>query len=313
MLEVKIGLRKIQLAILGISLLVLGPWFFLAEASAAASVSGTSTWASSKPANKNSSASLSGRSFDRKDRNWLRDLSGERDEEIRDLEWVPRPEDGPSLHGRIFTDALNQEFKTRYEERFGRTEIERIALAPNRFTYYNDVYGFRGTPEEVTQERRRFAEFMMRRLAEWHFENYAKNDPKVRPVWEAKEKISNLKVEVASFRIDARYSLSGNVLDVNMMNPWVKSHLTLEMDPNAMGPGPVRESIWTVVKPIHDRYTVEARWRVNDGIVSIIQHRPMQLGRFGGWHASLTTSAAVKDGGTSTRETLWLAGVGRGF
>jgi hypothetical protein len=303
--------RKLQLAlgfqgglaIVGSALLVFGLWVWGSEAVAAPANSGTSRWAAPKPSTARRN----------QDRNWLRDLSVERDEEIRDLEWVLRPVEGPSLHGRIFTDALNQEFKTRYEERFGRTEIERVALAPNRFTYYNDVYGFRGTPEEVTQERRRFAEFMMRRLAEWHFENYAKNDPKVRPVWEAKEKISNLKVEVASFRIDARYSLSGNVLDVNMVNPWVKSHLTLEMDPNSMGPGPVRESIWTVVKPIHDRYTVEARWRVSDGIVSIIQHRPVQLGRFGGWHASLTTSAAVKDGGTSTRETLWLAGVGRGF
>lgn len=300
--QAKMALRLSSLWVLGVGLSF--ATLFVATEVLAAALSASSS--------ERSPASASG-TRRQQDLDWIRDLSAERDQEILDLEWVSRPIDEPSLHGRIFTDALNQEFKTRYEERFGRTEIERVVLAPNRFTYYNDAFGFRGTPQDVTLERRRFAEFMMRRLAEWHFENYAKNDPKVRPVWEAKERISNLKVEVASFRIDARYSLSGNILDVNLMNPWVKSHITLEMDPNSMGPGPVRESIFTVVKPIHDRYTVEARWRVADGIVSLIQHRPLQMGQWGHWHASLTTSAAIKATGRSTRETLWLAGLGRGF
>ncbi len=237
------------------------------------------------------------------------DVRSEREQVIRDLVWVGRPGDGAILRDRIFNQALSKEFRERYEQRFGQTEVERAVLAPNRLSYYNDVYGMKGTPQELLDERRKFGEFMVRRLAEWHVENYAKNDPKVRPVWEAKEKISNLKVEVASFRLDAQYSIAGNTLDIKMVNPWVQSKITLIMNPDQFGPGEVDETLLSIVKPISQKYTVEGRWRVTDGIVSLIQYR--SLGRH--WNGSLTTSAAVKDGGTAPRETLWLAGVGRGF
>lgn len=237
------------------------------------------------------------------------DVRAEREQVIRDLVWADRPSEEAILRDRIFNQALSKEFRERYEQRFGQTEIERVVLAPNRLSYYNDVYGMKGTPQELLDERRKFGEFMVRRLTEWHVENYAKHDPKVRPVWEAKEKISNLKVEVASFRFDAQYSIAGNTLDLKMINPWVQSKVTLIMNPDQFGPGPVDETLLSVIKPISQTYTVEGRWRVTDGIVSLIQYRP--LGRF--WSGSLTTSAAVKDGGTSPRETLWLAGLGRGF
>lgn len=244
---------------------------------------------------------------------WMRgytdDVRAERKQVSRDLIWIVRPSEGALLHERIFNQALSKEFRERYEQLFGQTEVERVALAPNRLSYYNDVYGMKGTPQELLDERRKFGEFMIRRLTEWHVENYAKNDPKVRPVWEAKEKISNLKVEVASFRFDAQYSIAGNTLDLKMINPWVQSKVTLIMNPDQFGPGPIDETLLSVVKPISQRYTLEGRWRVTDGIVSVIQYR--SLGRF--WSSSLTTSAAVKEGGSSPRETLWLAGLSRGF
>lgn len=243
------------------------------------------------------------------ERGYVSDVRAERERIESDLNWVAQPRQETELRDRIFNQSLSREFRERYEQRFGRTEIERVFLAPNRTTYYNDVYGVRGTPQELNDERRRFGEFMVRRLAEWHFEDYAKNDPKVRPVWEAKERISNLKVEVASFRLDAQYSISSNTVDVNMINPWVKSKVTLEMNPDQFGPGPVNETLLSITKPIGFHYSVETRWRVTDGIVSLIQSR--SIGR--NWGGSLTTSAAVKDGGPSPRETLWLAGLGRNF
>jgi hypothetical protein len=176
-------------------------------------------------------------------------------------------------------------------------------------SYFNDVFGMKGTPQELLDERRKFGEFMIRRLTEWHVENYAKSDPKVRPVWEAKERISNLKVEVASFRIDAQYSISGNMLDIKMRNSWAQSKLTLIMNPEQFGPGPIDETLLSFVKPLSSQYTLEGRWRVADGVVSLIQYHP--LGR--NWAGSLTTSAAIKAGGKSPRETLWLAGISRAF
>lgn len=240
---------------------------------------------------------------------YVSDVREERLQKQRDLVWAQRPEAETELRHRIFNVELSREFRDRYEQKFGRTEIERVFQAPNRLSYYNDAYGVRGTPQELSDERRRFGEFMIRRLTEWHVENYAKNDPKVRPVWEAKEKISKLKVEVASFRFDAQYSISGNTLDIKMVNPWVESKITLLMNPDQFGPGPVNETLVSVFRSITPKYALESRWRVSDGILALVQHR--SLGR--SWAGSLTTSFALHDGGTSPRETIWLTGVGRAF
>lgn len=241
-------------------------------------------------------------------RGYISDIKAEREDDSRDLVWVPKPEEGPELRDRIFNEKLSREFRERYEEKFGRTEIERVFQSPNRLSYYNDVYGMKGTPQEISDERRKFGEFMVRRLAEWHVENYAKNDPKVRPVWEAKEKISKIQVEVATFKVDAQYSIAGNTFDVKLKNPWAESKVTLQMNPDGFGPGPINETLITVLKPVTKTYTVEGRWRVTDGVVSLIQYHPV-----GSWAGTLTTSAAIQDGGKSPRETIWLAGLGRGF
>ncbi len=242
-------------------------------------------------------------------RGYTENVREERNQVSRELIWLPRPAETAVIRDRIFNESLSREFRERYQQRFGQTEGEQVFLAPNRFSYYNDVYGMKGTPQELLDERRKFGEFIIRRLTEWHVENYAKNDPTVRPVWEAKEKISNLKVEVASFRLDARYSIAGNALDINMINPWATSKITLLMDPNRMGPGPINETLISVIKAVTPRYTVEGIVRLTDGVASLIQYHP--LGR--SWSGSLTTSAAYKDGGTSARQTLWLAGVSRTF
>lgn len=242
-------------------------------------------------------------------RGYVADIRMEREQKTEELVWIQKPSEDKALRDRIFNDRLSREFRERYEQRFGQTEIERVFLAPNRTSYYNDVYGMKGTPQDILNERRKFGEFMVRRLAEWHVENYAKNDPSVRVVWEAKEKLSNLKMEVASFRVDAQYSIAGNIFDIKLVNPYAQSKISLLMNPNQFGPGPIDEALLSVIKPINSRYTVEGRWRVTDGFLSVIQYRP--LGRY--WNGSLTTSAAIHGGGRSPRETLWLVGLGRIF
>lgn len=242
-------------------------------------------------------------------RGYVADIRMEREQRNEDLVWIQKPSGETMLRDRIFNERLSREFRERYEQRFGQTEVERVFLAPNRTSYYNDVYGLKGTPQDISEERRRFGEFMIRRLAEWHVENYAKNDPSVRVVWEAKEKLSNLKVEVASFRIDAQYSIAGNIFDIKLVNPYAQSKISLLMNPDQFGPGPIDEALLSVIKPINPRYTIEGRWRVTDGFVSLIQYRP--LGRY--WNGSLTTSAAIHGAGRSPRETLWLVGLGRIF
>lgn len=96
-------------------------------------------------------------------RGYVADVRAEREVVSVDLVWIPKPKERSDLRDRIFNQTLSREFRERYEQRFGQTEIERVFLAPNRTSYYNDVYGVKGTPQEISDERRKFGEFMVRR------------------------------------------------------------------------------------------------------------------------------------------------------
>jgi len=241
---------------------------------------------------------------------YLVTTEGERESRIEEMLVIQPPAaEGPTLHDRIFDSKLSQEFRERYEEKFGRTEVQRVYNSPNKYTYYDDLYGFRGTPQEVDDEKRRFGEFMIRRLTEYHVDNYARNDPKVRPVWEAKEKLSNVQLQVAQFRLDMAYSIAGNTLDLVVVNPWVSSKVTLLMDPGRFGPGPVDETIVSASRALTEATSVESHYYLNDGIASLILKRAHSANLA----TSLTASTFTKAEGKSTRETLYLAGLSFGF
>src|SRR4051812_13044537 len=99
---------------------------------------------------------------------YLEDVTGERDERVEDVVvFEPPASDGPDLNQRIFNDQLSREFSDRYHEKFGYTEQQRAYLAPNQHTYYNDQFAFKGTAEQTDEEKRKFGEFMLRRLTEF--------------------------------------------------------------------------------------------------------------------------------------------------
>ncbi len=232
---------------------------------------------------------------------YLATTEGERQVVSEDLVAIAPPDDGPSLHDRIFNEKLTKEFTDRYEQKFGRTEQQRAYLAPNNNTYYNDLFGFQGTPRETNDERRRFGEFMLRRLAEHHVESYAKNDPKARVVWEAKEKLSNVRLAVGRrVKVSAKYSISGNSADINLQNPWVQTKVTL-----FMGDSFVRETIVSLTRALTSTVSAETHYYFDDGVVSLIGRKSFTpaLG------ASITASTYTHHGGTSRRESLYLTGV----
>ncbi len=241
---------------------------------------------------------------------YLPNVQGERDIKYSDLELLPPLPEAQSLTDRIFNESLSKEFRDKYYEKFGRTEIERIYLAPNRTTYYNDVYGLKGSPQEINDERKKFGDYMIRRLAEVHVDDYLKNDPKARPIYEAKQAISNIQVAVQQFRFDLQYGLAGNTFDFIVINPYLAtSKVRLEMDEASFGPGPVNETLVTLGNPVTKTIDVEARWATNDGIASLVGRKTLTPALT----TSLTLSTFTKDEGPSTRESLYLAGVGYTF
>lgn len=233
---------------------------------------------------------------------YLETITNERDDIVHDIViFTPPPPQGKMLKDRIFNEKLTREFTERYEAKFGRTEQLRVFNSPNRLTYYDDLFGFHGTAQEDNEEHRRFGNFMLRRLAEFHIENYAKSDPKVRPIWEAKERISQVKLQVGPrVRFQAKYSLSANSADIKIDNPIANAKVSLQL-----GGGSVEETTISLARPITSTISAESHYALTDGIISLIGRKSLSptLG------LSATTSTYTHRHGTSVRESLYVAGV----
>lgn len=146
---------------------------------------------------------------------------------------------GPPLEQRIFS-PLSNEFKTKYSETFGAIDAGSLSFQTSQGLFLEDLRVVDTELEEETRRRRAFAEYMMKRLIEHHVDNYFKTDPTMRPLYEAKEKISNVQVQVSKeVRMNIRYDFSGNTLDFNVKNPWLDSKISIEMDPSSFGPSDV--------------------------------------------------------------------------
>jgi hypothetical protein len=244
-------------------------------------------------------------------RGYLISIEGEREKKIEELIlFSPPPPLKPPLRERIFNAKLSKEFTEKYEDKFGRTEEERIYYAPNRDTYYNDVYGLHGTPQEISNQRRDFANFMVRRLAEFHLDDYMKNDPDARPLYEVKERISNVRVEVQKFRFDMQYSIAGNTFDLNVISPYLdQSKLRLEFDPAAIGPTQIQESRLTLGRKITKTIGLETHYTFTEGVLSLVGSKTYTAN----FSSSLTASTFTNDSKKSTRESLYLAGIAYAF
>lgn len=177
-----------------------------------------------------------------------------------------------SVQWNVFDEELTAEFKTRYEERFGRSETERNFISPGRFDEYEYQTGVSVSLEEDQRRKRVFGEFMMKRLAEHHIDQYAKSKPAFKSVYELKERISNATVEVKKgYKVRLRYSFSGNYILMRFENPYdIQTAVTLEMDPSQFGPGEVQETILSVGYPVRPTIHLDADFRVNSGDYSVV-------------------------------------------
>lgn len=153
---------------------------------------------------------------------YLSSVEGERYQLSREVVILPEPPpDRQSLQARIFTDKLTKDFQQRYEDQFGRTQGEQIESIPMRFYEKELQPGIYVTEEEYVNKQRRFGQYMAKRLVEYHVDNYLRETPSARPMYELKEKVSNVNLQVRrGYKVRLKYSFSGNYLDVNLENPY---------------------------------------------------------------------------------------------
>jgi len=232
---------------------------------------------------------------------YLKSIDGERNLRVQDMVVILPPEPtAPPLKDRIFNEKLTREFNERYDQTFGRSETQRAYLDPNPTSTQVNEFGFPENAVQYEARKRKFGEFMLRRLTEFHIENYAKNEPRARPVWEVKERVSQVRLSVGpKVRVNAKYSISGNSADINVANPWLNSKVSLRF-----GGGSVEETFISLSRQLTSRVLAESHYAINDGIVTFVGRRQLapQLS------TSLTASTYTNRTGTSTRESLYLAG-----
>ncbi len=198
---------------------------------------------------------------------------------------------------KIFNSEISRELQNRYEDKFGRTEAERVYNSPNKDSYYEDLYMLNGTRQQADDQKRAFGNYMMARLVEYHTDRYLKSDPTARPIYEAKERLSKVRVEVQEVKIDAKYDLAGNTVDVMAKAPWFNTKLTVGTN----------QKFLSVTRQQTPSVGLEARYlMIEQKIAAIITKRMSQA-----LSLSLTASKCTDD--NPVCEKLLLGGLGLVF
>lgn len=239
---------------------------------------------------------------------YTKDVQAERSQSYREIVLqVPRLRSEAALNDLIF-NPLKQEFQQKYNENFGENDTRSIVYLSQLNT------GVQVQPqaiEQETQKRKLFAEYMVKRLVDYHVDNFMKTKPEMRPIMEVKEKIQNVKVEVSqSVRLNIRYNIVVNFAEIIIENPYVESKLALEMNPRSFGPSNIDESRFWVSKNLN------ADWRLNSNIASVdgiaygdITHYLHRQNA----QIILSASTYFRETGKSLRQSLYMLSLAKTF
>jgi len=158
---------------------------------------------------------------------------------------LPKKVPSKNYYKLIFRSNLVSEFKYKYKESFGQAAGEQAYVQTNHFIEVRSSSGLRRNIGEDNKKQKRFGGYMMKRLIEHHVDYYVKNSPELKTLYEIKERLSHVKVEVKrGYEVKLHYSLTGNYIDFKVTNPYdVKAIYTLEMSTESFGPSKVIERI----------------------------------------------------------------------
>lgn len=224
----------------------------------------------------------------------------------RDIEMVmlDEPPPLPPVRDIIFNEKLSKEFQQQYEYRFGKSQAEQVLNSPGRSDGYTYYTGQSVTLQDYQLYQRQFAEYMGRRLTEYHVDNWVKNDPQLRPVYELKDKVSNLNVEVKKgYKLNWRYNFAGPSMDATIKNPYdVDVKVRAEMSGIISSP---TEYIYTLGYQLTQRVGVSALYRQMDGLYQLVFSRRMTRSIACSLTGSIDTAAA----GPTVQQNLVLLGL----
>lgn len=235
---------------------------------------------------------------------YLFDVGEERNRRDVEMVMLDQPRDNrPPLRDVIFNEKLSKEFQEQYRYRFGRSEAEQVLNTQARFDGYTFHSGENVTVQEYQKRQRGFGEFMMRRLGEYHIDQWVKKDPSLRPIHTAKERVSNLNVKMKrGYNLKWKYNLSGPHMEFRVENPYgVDAQVRMEM--KGVLSAPV-ETMYSLGYPVNNRVRLSALHKDYDQLYQVSVGRVLAPGMWG----SLTYSTDASDKGDTIKQDLILIG-----
>lgn len=211
-----------------------------------------------------------------------------------------------TLREQIFDGPLTQEFTQRYRDTFGNTPAEITYRNVQRFGNYDSLTGQWVNVEAEREREGAFADYMLRRMVEYHVDNYSKAKPELKEAYQLKEQLTGQQVSVAKgYALKAQYSISGNYLDLEFVNPFLGSKVRSDFGSALSGP----ETRLTLDRWITTKVLLEGQFLFVDGVGRLVARRTLTLDS----SVSLTGSTYFKSAGISVREHLGLIGYSLGF
>lgn len=183
----------------------------------------------------------------------------------------PRPLAEVELKDKIFDERLTREFSEGYKTKFGYTNAEVTKnFVPQTLTT-GDSARFSDEVQDTQNKQREFADYMFRRLAEYHVDKFFKTEPNLAAVYQLKEKLSNVDVRVSeNVKMNANYSFGANVLSARMETPLVTAGARVEMNPSSFGPSDVQEIIGSLARAVTPTLIIESYYRFQSQVLSLV-------------------------------------------
>lgn len=224
----------------------------------------------------------------------------------RDLEMVmleqPKPPPKP-LQEKIFDEKLSKEFQQQYQYRFGQSQAEQVLNSVTRSDGYTYYSGQNVTVAQYQLYQQQFAEYMGRRLVEYHVDNWVRNDPQLRPVYELKEKVSNVNVPLRKgYKFKWKYNFAGPNMEFKLENPYdVDVRMRYEMVGVVSTP---TEVIYSLGYQLTRKVYMSLYHTQEDGVYQITFSRPLTRQ----WSTSITYSTDTNNSGATVNQELILLG-----
>jgi hypothetical protein len=236
---------------------------------------------------------------------YLSDVGDERSDVSQEFIILPMPDpaDKTKLIDQIFTQKLTNDLSKQYRTTFGYTEYEQVEYTSNRFVDVTSDDSNRLTPvNEYISLQNSYGKYMIRAIADYHVDNYLKNNHDLKTIYETKQKLSNMEYKTSSGqKIKVRYNIANGTTTVSMEKPEEKFHKSVDFQVGT-SPNTVARMSYDFTKTVN----VEQNYAYENQTYSLIAKRKLR--------ANLSTSVTFQDFGkdvntTTPKQTRLLFGV----